>query len=81
MKGMRYQNTGARESAYAVTMPSRTGSGSCARVCGSRVAVASPAWAAEAPAPVKTAVSCSERLLVKIAPKIATPRAAPTSRK
>ena len=62
-------------------MPSRTASGSGVRVCGSRVAVAFAASAAVAPAPVKTSVSFSERRLVKIAPKIATPREAPTSRK
>ena len=43
--------------------------------------MALPASAALAPAPVKTSVSFSERRLVKIAPKIATPRDAPTSRK
>ena len=76
----RYQSTGASESAYAVTMPSRTGSGR-ALAWGSKVAVAFPASAADGAGIGKTAVSFPERLLVKIVPKIATPSAAPTSRK
>jgi hypothetical protein len=62
-------------------MPSCTCWGSWLIAAGSSVAVAFAAASGEAPEPVNTVVNDSERREVNIAPKIATPKAAPTSRK
>ena len=80
-KGMRYQNTGASESAYALTMAFLSWAGRADRSCGERLAVELPASAGLAPKSVNVLDSASESRLVKMVPKTATPRAAPTSRK
>ncbi len=81
MNGKMYQNTGARASAYAPTMPSRTASGSVLSVCGSIVAVDAAASDAFAPASVNTVIRLSASRVVKMVPKTAVPSDAPTSRK
>ena len=53
MNGTRYQKTGARELAYALTIASRNCSGIWAKAWGSSVLVDCEACSVDAPAPVK----------------------------